>query len=466
MRRTISWHLLLSFLLFSSVIIGLFGWFSMQLVNSHFSEYVSERRTEEITGYTDEIEAVFAQTGSWDEDAIAVIGRQALQDDIILKVYDSQEQLIWSPSVMEEQENRQMMSSHMSQMSEMMGGTESEYTVTTVELNEGSRTIGSLEIGTMGTYFYTEHDVAFVSDIRNNLMIVALLAFALSLFFAVWIARKLSVPVFAVSRFTGEIAKGNYTEPAPKETNIVEIDALIRSVDSLSRQLDSQQEIRNRLSSDIAHEIRTPLTTLKGNLEAMLDGIWEPSNERLKICYDEVNRISRLIGNIDKINEMESNHEKLEFSRFDLQALSKKVVTNFTAVAAKKNIILAVTGEPLMITADQDKISQVLTNLLVNAIKFTPKQGNIHIETHLEGNQAVLKVSDDGIGIDPEDQKKIFERFYMTEPSRNSRSGGQGLGLAIVKSIIKKHNGTVRVASDVGKGATFTVAIPLDQHRS
>jgi two-component system sensor histidine kinase BaeS len=179
-------------------------------------------------------------------------------------------------------------------------------------------------------------------------------------------------------------------------------------VDSLSRQLDSQQEIRNRLSSDIAHEIRTPLTTLKGNLEAMLDGIWEPSSERLKICYDEVNRISRLIGNIDKINEMESNHEKLEFSRFDLQALSKKVATNFTAAAAKKNIILAVTGEPLMITADQDKISQVLTNLLANAIKFTPKQGNIHIETHLEGNRAVLKVSDDGIGIDPEDQEKDF----------------------------------------------------------
>jgi signal transduction histidine kinase len=146
--------------------------------------------------------------------------------------------------------------------------------------------------------------------------------------------------------------------------------------------------------------------------------------------------------------------------------LSKKVVTNFTATAAKKNITLTVTGAPLMVTADQDKISQVLTNLLANALKFTPKQGNIHIETYQEGKRAVLKVSDDGIGIDPEDQEKIFERFYMTEPSRNSKSGGQGLGLAIVKSIIKKHNGTVRVASTIGKGATFTVAIPLDQHRS
>ena len=465
MRRTISRQLIFSFLLFSIVIIGLFGWFSVRLLDSHFSEYVSERRTQEITGFADEIEAVYAQVGGWDEESVAVIGRQALQADIILKVYDSQGKLIWTPTAMEEQENRQMMSSHMSQMNEMMGGTESEYTVTTVELNDGARTIGSLEIGTMGTYFYTEHDVSFMRDIRNNLLIVALLAFALSLFFAVWIARKLSVPVFAVNRFTGEIAKGNYTEQPPKETNIVEIDALIRSVDSLSRQLDSQQEIRNRLSSDIAHEIRTPLTTLKGNLEAMLDGIWEPSSERLKICYDEVNRISRLIGNIDKINEMESNHEKLEFSRFDLQALSKKVATNFTAAAAKKNIILAVTGDPLMITADQDKISQVLTNLLANAIKFTPKQGNIRIEIHQEGNRAVLKVSDDGIGIDPEDQEKIFERFYMTEPSRNSKPGGQGLGLAIVKSIIRKHNGTVRVVSNIGKGATFTVSIPLEQER-
>ncbi|MFZ1691081.1 MAG: two-component sensor histidine kinase, partial [Trichococcus flocculiformis] len=193
MRRTISWQLIFSFLLFSIVIIGLFGWFSVRLLDSHFSEYVSERRTEEITGFTDEIEAVYAQEGSWDEDAIAVIGRQALQADIILKVYDNQGALIWTPTAMEEQDNRQMMSSHMSQMNEMMGGTESEYTVTTVELSDGTRTIGSLAIGTMGTYFYTEHDVSFMSDIRNNLLIVALLAFALSLFFAVWIARKLSV---------------------------------------------------------------------------------------------------------------------------------------------------------------------------------------------------------------------------------------------------------------------------------
>ena len=101
---------------------------------------------------------------------IAYSTEEVYKADIILKVYDSQEQLIWSPSVMEEQENRQMMSSHMSQMNEMMGGTENEYTVTTVELNDGDRIIGSLAIGTMGTYFYTEHDVSFMSDIRNNLL--------------------------------------------------------------------------------------------------------------------------------------------------------------------------------------------------------------------------------------------------------------------------------------------------------
>ena len=115
-----------------------------------------------------------------------------------------------------------------------------------------------------------------------------------------------------------------------------------------------------------------------------------------------------------------------------------------------------------MIAADKDKISQVLTNLLSNAIKFTPENGEIEIETRKQGEQAILKVSDNGIGISLDDQEKIFERFYMTEPSRNSKLGGQGIGLAIVKSIVKKHKGTVRVESDPGKGATFIVSLPLE----
>lgn len=461
MKRTIGWQLLFSFLAISIVSVGLFGWLSMRIINDHFEEYVSLRQTEEITAFTGQLEQAYVGGDSWDTTAISTIGADALESNIILKVYDANGQLIWAPSA-EEEKTLQQTGSHMMQMNDMMGGEESGYTLTTTTLHDGGKEIGSLAIGTIGPYAYTEHDRQFMTDVKNNFLIVALLTLVLAILFAGWVARKLSRPVVKVSDFTKEIAKGNYADQVPQETKIVEIDELIHSVNKLSHQLENQQAIRNRLSSDISHEIRTPLTTLKGNLEAMLDGIWEITEDRLRICYDEVNRISRLIGDIDRINEIESQHEKLTISSFDLQELSKKIVTNFASSIGQKNIALSVAGESVQIAADKDKISQVLTNLLSNAIKFTPENGKIEIETRKQGEQAILKVSDNGIGISPADQEKIFERFYMTEPSRNSKLGGQGIGLAIVKSIAKKHKGTVRVESAPGKGATFTVSLPLE----
>jgi two-component system, OmpR family, sensor histidine kinase BaeS len=461
MKRTIGWQLIFSFLAISVVSVGLFGWLSMRIMNDHFKAYVSLRQTEEITAFTGQLEQAFAGGGSWDKTVLSTIGTDALKSNIILKVYDAGGQLIWAPSA-EEEKTLQQTGSHMMQMNDMMGGEESGYTLATTKLYDGGKEIGSLAIGTIGPYAYTEHDRQFMTDVKNNFLIVALLTLVLSILFAGWVARQLSRPVVKVSDFTKEIAKGNYADQVPQETKIVEIDELIHSVNQLSHQLEDQQAIRNRLSSDISHEIRTPLTTLKGNLEAMLDGIWEITENRLRICYDEVNRISRLIGDIDRINEIESHHEKLTISSFDLQELSKKIVTNFASAVGQKNIALSVSGERVMIAADRDKISQVLTNLLSNAIKFTPENGEIEIETRKQGEQAILKVSDNGIGISLDNQEKIFERFYMTEPSRNSKLGGQGIGLAIVKSIVKKHKGTVRVESNPDKGATFIVSLPLE----
>jgi len=460
MKRTIGWQLIFSFLVISIVNIGLLGWLSMRIMNDHFEEYVSLRQTEEITAYTDKLEKAFSEAESWDVTAISAVGTDALETNIILKLYGADGQLIWAPSK-EEEENFQQTSSHMMKMNDMMNFEERNYSQTTTALYDGAKEIGRLEIGTMGPYVYNEHDRQFMTDVKNNFLIVAFLTLVLSILFAIWVARKLSKPVIKVSDFTKEIAKGNYANQVPQETKIVEIDDLIRSVNTLSHQLDDQKAIRNRLSSDISHEIRTPLTTLKGNLEAMLDGIWEITEDRLRICYDEVNRISRLIGDIDKINEIESQHEKLTISSFDLQELSKKIVTNFSSTVGQKNIALSVIGDRVMIAADRDKISQVLTNILSNAIKFTPENGMIKIETLKQGDQAILKVSDNGIGISSEDKVRIFERFYMTEPSRNSKLGGQGIGLAIVRSIVKKHKGTISVESAPGKGATFIVSLPL-----
>src|SRR5699024_9055064 len=134
------------------------------------------------------------------------------------------------------------------------------------------------------------------------------------------------------------IAKGRYSRLSLKESGVQEIDDLSDSVNELSLQLQRQQEIRNRLSSDIAHEIRTPLTTLKGNIEAMIDGVWEVSEERLYSCYEEVNRITRLIGEIDRINEIESQESQLQKSTFDLKELSQQIIKNFQALLIENGL--------------------------------------------------------------------------------------------------------------------------------
>ena len=273
-------------------------------------------------------------------------------------------------------------------------------------------------------------------------------------------AKKLSSPIVTINDFTKEIAKGRYSSLSLEETGIREIDDLLVSVNDLSLQLQHQQKIRNRLSSDIAHEIRTPLTTLKGNIEAMIDGVWEISEERLYRCYEEVSRITRLIGEIDRINELESQESQLQKTTFDLTELAQQIVDNFQPMLVENKLNCSVSGDRVFISADRDKIHQVLTNLLANAIKFTPSGGRIDLYVSQSKGTTSFRIIDNGQGIPPEEVGQIFERFYMAEPSRNSKLGGQGIGLSIVKGIVNAHQGTISVDSIYGKGTTFTINLP------
>ena len=178
-----------------------------------------------------------------------------------------------------------------------------------------------------------------------------------------------------------------------------------------------------------------------------------------------MNRIARLIGDIDRINELESQYNRLQLTRFDLAALTRRIAAGFEALANEKALKLIVEGETVPIQADEDKISQVVTNLLVNAIKFTPADGTIRIQVLREQDKAVFRIQDTGEGISPDDLGKVFERFFMTDPSRSRKLGGKGIGLSIVKSLVQAHGGEITVDSVLGKGTTFTVHLLLIRKR-
>lgn len=462
MKRTIKWQLLLSFVSLSFILVGAFSWITLNLLESHFADYVRERQESELEEYSTDLENLYQQNGTWEENSQAIqrVGRNALQQSVIVRIFDEDGQLLWSPSASEEEDAKNKVQDHLLHMEQMVGGMESDYVQSRSPLYDGTEEIGMMEIQSVGPYAYTEHDALFISDMESKLVLVAFFSLLIPLFFALLVAKKLSSPIVTINDFTKEIAKGHYSSLSLEETGIREIDDLLVSVNDLSLQLQHQQKIRNRLSSDIAHEIRTPLTTLKGNIEAMIDGVWEISEERLYRCYEEVSRITRLIGEIDRINELESQESQLQKNTFDLTELAQQIVDNFQPMLVENKLNCSVSGDRVFISADRDKIHQVLTNLLANAIKFTPSGGRIDLYVSQSKGTTSFRIIDNGQGIPPEEVGQIFERFYMAEPSRNSKLGGQGIGLSIVKGIVNAHQGTISVDSIYGKGTTFTINLP------
>lgn len=462
MKRTIKWQLLLSFVSLSFILVGAFSWITLNLLESHFADYVRERQESELEEYSTDLENLYQQNGTWEENSQAIqrVGRNALQQSVIVRIFDEDGQLLWSPSASEEEDAKNKVQDHLLHMEQMVGGMESDYVQSRSPLYDGTEEIGMMEIQSVGPYAYTEHDALFISDMESKLVLVAFFSLLIPLFFALLVAKKLSSPIVTINDFTKEIAKGRYSSLSLEETGIREIDDLLVSVNDLSLQLQHQQKIRNRLSSDIAHEIRTPLTTLKGNIEAMIDGVWEISEERLYRCYEEVSRITRLIGEIDRINELESQESQLQKTTFDLTELAQQIVDNFQPMLVENKLNCFVSGDRVFISADRDKIHQVLTNLLANAIKFTPSGGRIDLYVSQSKGTTSFRIIDNGQGIPPEEVGQIFERFYMAEPSRNSKLGGQGIGLSIVKGIVNAHQGTISVDSIYGKGTTFTINLP------
>ena len=245
-----------------------------------------------------------------------------------------------------------------------------------------------------------------------------------------------------------------------EKSSTKEIVELTDSVNSLAQTLGKQEILRKRLTADVAHELRTPLATLQSHVEAFIDGVWVPDQKRLQGFHEEILRLSKLVGELEKLSKYEVENLALSKEQFEISGLIEGIAGNFAGEFKKKNIQLELNTEKQSIEADKDKISQVFINLLSNAIKYTPDGGKI--EVHVSGLKDMVKVEvrDTGIGIFEEDLPYIFERFYRTDKSRNRATGGAGIGLTIVKSIVEAHKGSITADSMLKRGSVFTVVLP------
>lgn len=462
-KRTIKTQLILSFLVISTLLIGSFSIIAVELTNTHFNAYVDERHEEELSQYLDSLYFSWENNDqSWNSEELHILSEQALGNNLYFTLNDANGKIIWQL----DQEERRIADQVLQEEAQALTTTTQQGDSTSIlqtseNLLDNDTLIGTVDFFYIGPHAYTEHDMLFLSAMKESLFYIALGALIISLIFASWVAKKFSLPLVHVSEFTHQLTTGNYSSQLEQETAILEINSLIDSLNNLNDQLENQKELRERLTSDVSHELRTPLTTLKGNIEAMIDGVWEITSERLQACYNEIDRLTRLIKQIETLNQLDSHHDIPKKSYFDFYQLSQDVINNFASRIEEKQHTVTIEGEKVTVFADKDKLNQVLTNLLNNAIKFTPSKGEISFHINKKDKEVQLSIEDNGIGIKEEDCLHIFDRFYMVDPSRNKVNGGQGIGLATVKSILESHNGRVEVKSQYGSGSTFIIKLPL-----
>jgi len=261
------------------------------------------------------------------------------------------------------------------------------------------------------------------------------------------------------------VAEGNLSVRVP-EDNSAMFSNLIERFNKMVGELERAEQQRRNLTADIAHELRTPLHIIQGNLEGVLDGIYQPTPDHINNTLDETRLLTRLVNDLQTLSLAETGQLPLHPTRFLLADLLADLASSFSSQAASLGIDLKISlADPNQkLTADYDRLNQVLSNLISNALHHTPEGGTISIETGSGSNEersVRIVVKDTGAGITSDDLPFIFDRFWRGDKSRSERTHS-GLGLAIAKQLIHAHGGTIDVQSEVGKGTTFTIELPQE----
>lgn len=283
----------------------------------------------------------------------------------------------------------------------------------------------------------------------------------------VFLNYKLIVaPLKTINSTVKRLSNGEYAAHSEIKFADSEILSLQRTADSLAEEFRNLEQMRKSFIANASHELRSPLTSIQGFLQAILDGTIDKQDyeKYLKIVLNETKRLNSLINSMLDLSRMESGKNPLSQSRFEINSLITQVIERFEPNLLKKELQLNAdfAGDATYVFADKEKITQVLINLIDNAIKYSPAYSQILVSTYLHKDKIYVKVKDSGLGINKRDQMLIWDKFYMADRARTpGHNKGTGLGLSIVKKIIDDHNETVWVESKKGLGSTFIFTLPL-----
>lgn len=299
----------------------------------------------------------------------------------------------------------------------------------------------------------------FVAELARSLLLASIVAVAAGAILSIVLTRRVTSPMRGMMRMAERIARGDYGARVGAAGQD-EFASLARTLNNMADSLATLERLRKDLVANVAHELRTPLSNLRGYLEALRDGVAPPSPETIGMLHGEVMRLVRLVEGLHELSRFDARLPALRREPVDLRDLVERLLTLRSGEFAAKRIALAshITAG-LTVEADPDLLSQAASNLLDNAIKYTPSEGHVSVDGVLENGVVRLAVTNSGEGITTDDLPFVFERFYRGEKSRSRSSGGAGIGLAIVSEVARAHGGQAGATSGDGR-TTVWLALP------
>lgn len=306
----------------------------------------------------------------------------------------------------------------------------------------------------------------FRASFNDALTYAALAATFAAVVLSLLFSRSVVAPVRAMSNATQRIADGRYDERL-QVTGEDELAQLAARFNQMAEKLNEVESMRRRLIGDVSHELRTPLTAIKGSMEGLMDGVLTADQETFQQIHAEADRLNRLVEDLQELSRVEARAYPLDLRPLEVSSVVQTVFKRLAPQAESKRIPLGLELAPDLprMLADEDRLIQVLTNLLGNALQYTPEDGRVTISARQTNHQVQISVHDTGVGISPSDLPYVFDRFYRVDKSRSRRAGGgSGIGLTIARALVEAQGGRMWAESPGnGNGSTFSFTLPISE---
>jgi two-component system sensor histidine kinase BaeS len=328
------------------------------------------------------------------------------------------------------------------------------------QIQVNNKTVGILLLNTPLNRNPLENE--FLRRLNDSVFLSAFGAVFLALILGAILSRTVTRPIRELTLATHAMANGNLDQQVPVRSRD-EIGELAAAFNKMSSDLTRSFNLRKQMTADIAHELRTPLSLIIGHAEGVHDGVLKPTRENFEIIREEAERLEHLVNDLRTLSLADAGELTLNFQLLDINKLLSDIHTHYLYQFNQKRVTLDVEPASVILKANLDptRFSQVLTNILDNALHYAPEGGRVVIATRQNEDRVEVAIQDNGPGVTAEEATRIFDRFYRVDPSRTRDDGGSGLGLAIAKSIVEMHKGKIWAESEKGKGVKVIIQLPM-----